>query len=83
MKVNVQEKHKFGEKRVRVSINAPFLIFLVVSHMIDDPQEKFQKSLQYDLKSFKNWGNIIFHMFFTLSKSFKNEGLKRDKCTNS
>ena len=65
------------KKRVGVSINAPFLIFLLVSHMNDDPQKKFQKSLQHKTSSLlKNRGNIVFHMFFTISKSLMNEGLK-------
>ena len=64
--------HKFDGKGVGVSINASFLIFLVVSHINDDPQKKFQKSLQLKTSSpLKIRGNIVLYMFFRLSKSPK------------
>ena len=57
------------QKGVKVSINAPFLILLVVSHMDDDSQKKISKELYVDI--FKNPRNDVFHMFFRLSKSKK------------
>ena len=56
--------HKLGEKRVGVSINAPFLIFLLVSHMNDDPQTKFQKSLQLKTLSSLKIGETLFFIGF-------------------
>ena len=52
------------KKRVGVSINAPFLIFLVVSHMNDDPQKKFQKSLQLKTLSSLKIGETLFFICF-------------------
>ena len=60
-----------------MSINAPFSIFLVVSHMDDDSQKKFQKSLQsYTLISLKIREMCFLYVFYSI-KVLKKSGLER------